>query len=103
MTKAEAQAIAQKEIERLIQGLNVEWLFLDEFTKEEDFGWVFFYESRRFVETQEVSDRLLGNSPIVVDRWGRLHHVGTAGPASVLIEQLKLQGAFDPPADGGKS
>jgi hypothetical protein len=41
---------------------------MDEHTQEEDFGWVFFYNAQRFIETRDRMDALAGNGPIAVDR-----------------------------------
>ena len=53
---------------------------IDEQTIEETFGWVFFYESKKFLETGEEKWMLAGNSPLIVDQDdGSVHSTG-AGP-----------------------
>ena len=53
---------------------------VDADTSEEIFGWVFFYNSRRFLETGEFSCRLAGNGPVIVDALsGEVTMLGTAG------------------------
>lgn len=48
---------------------------------EKSFGWVFFYQSKRFLETGDYSERLAGNAPFIIDRRdGGLHTMGTAKP-----------------------
>jgi Immunity protein 35 len=43
------------------------------------YGWVFFWESKRFLETNKTRDRLAGNAPILVDRIdGEVRVTGTA-------------------------
>ena len=35
-------------------------------TIEEDFGWVFFYQSKRYMTSRKFVDRLAGNSPVII-------------------------------------
>jgi hypothetical protein len=45
-----------------------ELVILDERTRATPYGWVFFFNSRRFVETRDVLLALGGNGPIVFER-----------------------------------
>ena len=55
---------------------------------EKDYGWVFFYNSKKFVETNNSRHFLVGNGPIVVEKAdGSIHKLGTAGGAQ---HQIKL-------------
>ena len=52
-----------------------------EITYEGEFsdGWFFCYESKEFMETGESSAQLVGNCPILVDKYtGELVYLGTA-------------------------
>ncbi len=61
----------------------LEWL-----TREEEFGWVFFYNSKRFVETRDMQWALGGNAPLIVDKYtGEIHVTGTAHPIEYYIER----------------
>lgn len=63
---------------------------LDQHTIETEFGWVFFYNSRRYIETGDFSYALAGNAPIIVDRaTGSLHITGTAHPTAEYIEEFR--------------
>jgi hypothetical protein len=44
------------------------FVVVDKHTIEKSFGWVFFYQSKRFVETGEFRYRLAGNGPVIVNR-----------------------------------
>jgi|GEM_PF-2820747 len=44
-------------------------VILDEKTIEINFGWIFFYESRLWVETKKIRYRMVNNFPIIVDRF----------------------------------
>ena len=49
-------------------------VLLDEFTVERPLGWVYHYQSKRYLETGKFVDRLVGNGPIY-DRWGQVDRV----------------------------
>ena len=59
-------------------------------TVEEDFGWVYFYNSREFVESEDFLHSLAGNAPFIVCRTdGRLYSTGTACPIEHYIEEFR--------------
>jgi hypothetical protein len=60
--------------------------------QEEKFGCVFFYNSREYIETGNLSAALAGNSPFIVDyeNW-EVHVLGTAYPTETYIEEYKNQ------------
>ena len=78
-----------------------------EFTIAKPYGWIFFYESKQFLDGDDDLARLVGNAPIIVDRdtlelrivgataWPLEHHLAeyekTLSPAS-------LQRAPEPPS-----
>jgi hypothetical protein len=65
-------------------------IIVDEVTIERPFGWVFFYDSLRHQRTQNLSDHLAGNAPIIVNRFdGSLHVTGTARPAEEYIREYE--------------
>lgn len=43
-------------------------VLLEDKTIERPFGWVFFYDSKKYLETGDYRDIVLGNAPIIVDR-----------------------------------
>jgi hypothetical protein len=45
-------------------------VLVDSNTEEFDAGWVFYYQSARYVMTQRLEDMLAGNAPIFVPRNG---------------------------------
>jgi hypothetical protein len=64
----------------------------DDATREEKFTWIFFYNSKRFHQTKELSFRLAGNGPVVVDREsGEVVLLGTAGGIEHQIAQYYRQ------------
>jgi len=87
---AEAKAIAQAFVESLdtwftdpADGPAVQW----DATTEFNFGWVFYWNSRRFLETGDQRHALQGNSPLLVDRRdGVVHPIGTGYPLHRAIQ-----------------
>jgi hypothetical protein len=53
---------------------------------EYDFGWVIFYNSRKFLEQGDRGAVLVGNVPFVVDRRDGSVHVTRTNWRSALIE-----------------
>jgi hypothetical protein len=55
---------------------------------EHEFGWVYFFDGSRHVETGDLRDALAGNAPLIVDRMdGKLYVTGTAQPIEHYVEQ----------------
>lgn len=81
MTLEEATRAVLEELNRKVSSSNEEMVLLDRDTMVKPYGWIFFYNSRRFVETGNVIYALGGNGPVVVERTtGRITHLGTARP-----------------------
>jgi hypothetical protein len=56
-----------------------ELIVVDDATIERAWGWVFFYTSKLWQETQDIAYALAGNAPLLVDRQtGATHVLGTA-------------------------
>lgn len=86
-----ARAIAQAYIAKADGANNL--VLLADLTIERDFGWVFFYESKRYLESGNVKDRLVGNSPFIVLREdGNVRVLGTAHPIGWYIETFEKTG-----------
>src|SRR5690349_18376312 len=57
---------------------------------EHDFGWVYFYDGSRRVETGSASDALAGNAPLIVDKTdGKLYITGTARPIEHYLQAFR--------------
>lgn len=53
-------------------------------------GWIFFYQSRHYLETGDVSSCLAGNAPIIVNaRTGVAQVTGTAHPIEHYIAEYE--------------
>jgi hypothetical protein len=90
MTKDEARQIASSYLKG-IERADCKLVLLDTSTIEKSFGWVFFYQSKRYLETGEIKDALAGNAPIVVEKPdGRIHTLGTALALDDSIRELTV-------------
>lgn len=65
----------------------------DDLTITGDFGWVFYYQSRDFIESGDNGRALIGNAPLIVSLDdGSLHETGTAEAIEVYIENYRRTG-----------
>jgi hypothetical protein len=97
MTEREAHELVRAHLNRLFEPENDGVVVLDGATVRKPYGWVFFYQSRRYVESGNPSDMLAGNGPIVVFQAdGSIHELGTAYPIEVELrsfeERMNLRG-----------
>lgn len=89
MTQSEAEEIVQQYLRSQERGGAPDLVLLKDGTMEREFGWVFFYQSKRYLETGNFSDILAGNAPLVVTKSdGRLHETGTAHPVEHYLERF---------------
>lgn len=89
MTEDEARAVAAATMEPF-QREGFEIAILDGETMEYDFGWVFFYQSKAFMESGNISLALAGNAPVVVTRKdGKAHITGTALPLEQYLARFE--------------
>jgi Immunity protein 35 len=57
---------------------------------EYDFGWLFAYNTKEYLETGEIGSALAGNSPIIVDRTdGQLYETGSTYPVQYYLDQYQ--------------
>jgi hypothetical protein len=61
---------------------------LDGLTMVKPYGWIFFYDSQRHIETGDVADAIAGGGPVVVlAATGEIHELG-----SRLAPELEVRG-----------
>jgi len=94
MNLERAREAAERELDAMQKRSGIPLVLIDDATLEKDWCWVFFYQSRDYVESGSPSKRLAGNGPIVVEKQaGQLHVLGTARP---LDEELRRLGIHKP-------
>jgi hypothetical protein len=92
ISKDQAREIVQAELDRMSAQTfgDLEFVLLDDATQEEPFGWVYFYDSRQHIESQDDSDVLAGNSPMLVLREsGEVRSLGTAYPTEHYLKPYR--------------
>ncbi len=64
-----------------------DWVIIESQTLERPFGWVFFYSTRKHVETGDWKFAVPGNGPLIVERSnGATHFLPTAPTPKKAIE-----------------
>jgi hypothetical protein len=90
MTKTEATQLAREYLKTQERSAGCELVLIDQQTIEHNFGWVFFYDSKRHLETGDFRDAIAGNAPIVVTKTdGRVHETGTAYPLEHYLKEFE--------------
>lgn len=88
LTKAEALELVSRQLEAMSPA--DEFVVIEGKTEERGFGWVVFYNSRKFVETGESRYRLAGNGPVIVNKHdASVEFFGAARPVSEVIEEYE--------------
>ena len=94
---------AAREIaKRHVQSFGEDLTLLEKPVTFGDYGWVFSYQSKAFIETNDLRDALAGNAPILIDRdQGQIFTLGTAYDVSRYVQMYQRFG--DPHAEPGSS
>lgn len=87
MNREEAQRLVEEALDRMMVG---DCVVLEDETIERSWGWVFFYQSRAFVESGDDAEMLAGNSPVIVNRYtGELVYTGTAYDIEEYLQEYE--------------
>ena len=91
MTRQAARQRASEYVgEGRLQAYGFTPAIIDDATRETTLGWVFFYNSREYLETADVMQGLAGNAPIFVSkRDGFITPLGTARPIDEYIAEVE--------------
>jgi hypothetical protein len=58
--------------------------------QEYDFGWVFCYNTKEYMDSRNISHALAGNAPLIFDRRdGQVYVTGTAHTLDHYIEEYR--------------
>lgn len=96
LTKAEAQKLAEQELgirERSIQSGDAMTLQINEqHIREFEYGWIFPYNSKQFIETGNIMFSLAGNGPLLVDKLtGKVWQTGSSHPIEYFVDLYLLE------------
>lgn len=89
LTNEEALELVSQELQKM-SSLEDPFIVNEARTMKRPFGWVFFYNSKRFLKTGEVRYRLAGNGPVIVNK--ATHEIllcGSDKPVDELIHEYE--------------
>jgi hypothetical protein len=90
ITKPEATHLAADHVKALNAGCSEEFALAADQTLERDQCYVFFYNTKRFLETHDDRYRLAGNGPILVSKLdGYLQAYGSSRPVEALVSEFE--------------
>jgi len=95
ITKEQARELVAKQVCRRPDWLppDDEIIIIDEATIEKPWGWVFFFSSKKWMETNDTKYAIAGNAPIIVEKaTGKLITTGTARETEYYIENYERTG-----------
>jgi len=89
LTKDEALELVAAKL-RTMSPRDDSYIVVDADTIERPFGWVFFYNSKKFLETGAFSHRLAGNGPVIVNKHdGTIEMFGASKPPMTIIAEYE--------------
>jgi len=91
MNLVEAQSLVQAELdnETDLNGAD-RCVILEAETIKTEWGWVFFYQSKDYIESGEIGDMLAGNAPYIVNKYsGQIVATGTAHDIEYYIREYE--------------
>jgi len=68
----------------------------DDWTIKKSYGWVFFYGSRRFLETGDPSAQIAGNGPVVVLMTGEVVALPSAYSPEEAVKMFESERRLSP-------
>jgi hypothetical protein len=68
------------------------WIVVDSATIERPFGWVFFFNSKEYLESGRIHDALAGNGPVIANRHdGSIEFYGASKPVELVIQEYEAR------------
>jgi len=68
----------------------ITFVLVESETIEKEWGWIFVYQSKEYLDTNEIQYALAGNAPFIVNRHtGKLSVTGTAQPLDYYIAEYE--------------
>lgn len=94
ITLPEAKKLAMGALCKTSGRSEADLAFVDTLTSCKAYGWILFYNSRRFVETSDELEALGGNGPVVVLHDGAIHFLGSEHEGDVTIAAFEREHGF---------
>lgn len=90
LTLEEAQRVVLTTLSNRLVGGVQGVVIIDSETITKPYGWAFFYNSRKFIETGSIVHCLAGAGPVIVlSATGEVHELGSTRPAAQEIAELE--------------
>jgi hypothetical protein len=89
MTMNKAKSLALDCVARLTGRTRDELLIIDELTQCRRSGWIFFYESRAYLERGDLSRAIGKTGPVVVTHQGDVHPLAGERPADDALHDFE--------------
>lgn len=90
INKDRARNIAMEHILAQISVSGDEIVIMDDKTIETNWGWIFFYQGKRWIESQDRRYKILGLYPIVIEKNdGSLHFLDVAGSLEECVREYE--------------
>jgi hypothetical protein len=88
ISKEEALEIAKRFVTEQCRSVTGGCAIMLEQTIDKSYGWIFLFNSKRYLETGDPLEALGGNGPLVVERTdGRVHALGSGqAPDDTIAE-----------------
>jgi hypothetical protein len=90
LTPDEAKALAIRSLPDM-SAAGIDLVIVDERTIVKPYGFIFFYNSRQYLETRSFASSISGNGPIVVRHDGTVDALRSAAPSSQMIAAFEAQ------------
>ncbi|HMZ47475.1 MAG TPA: YrhB domain-containing protein [Flavobacteriales bacterium] len=88
ITFEQARDIALAELARALP--KYDFVLLDDETVTMPYGWIFWYNTRKYLETGDIMASTPGNAPFVVERSdGRIHYLPTGVPFPEALRKVE--------------
>ncbi|WP_367389137.1 YrhB domain-containing protein [Lewinella sp. LCG006] len=83
----EAIELAKEKLDEIEKKSGINLSLMYEETLELEFGWMFFYQSKAFVETGDLGAMVGGNAPMIIDKHNSsVNMTGTRRDENYYIE-----------------
>ena|SRR5687767_6959966 len=85
LTKEQALKLVSEKL-RQMSPEDDEFVVVETGTMEKPYGWIFFYNSKTYLETEEIRYALAGNGPVIVNKHdGSIEFFGTNKPPLEIV------------------
>lgn len=92
ISKIEAQKVVLSFLNKNVRNKEEELSIIESLTIEKPYGWVFFYQSKKFNDTGIEDYMIFGTGPIIVTKDdGKMFTFGSARPSDQYILDFEMK------------